>query len=61
MWDHSSGLRRADTTDGRKAEDARALPEAAAQTKEGGRLNGERVNIERERDGKTAEWMSANG
>ncbi|MFN1150276.1 hypothetical protein [Serratia liquefaciens] len=52
--DNSSGLRRDDTTDGRKAEDAGAQPEAAAQTREEGGLNGERVNIERVSNGKNA-------
>ncbi|WP_186370014.1 hypothetical protein [Yersinia bercovieri] len=61
LWDNNTGLRRADTTDGRKVEDAGALPEAAAQAKERSGLDGQRVNIERAGNGKNTEWMSANG
>nr|QFX77897.1 hypothetical protein [Klebsiella quasipneumoniae] len=46
---------RADTTARRKAEDAGATPEAAAQIKHGASLDGFRAKPERENDGKNSE------
>nr|WP_216089274.1 hypothetical protein [Klebsiella pneumoniae] len=46
---------RADTTARRKAEDARATPEAAAQIKHEAGLDGFRAKPERENDGKNGE------
>ncbi|EJS3013004.1 hypothetical protein NW381_004545 [Salmonella enterica] len=47
-------LRRADTTAGRKVENAGAVPQAAAQRKSPRWLDGLTAKIETENDGKTA-------
>ncbi len=53
--DCGTGLCRADTSARRKAEDAGATPEAAAQIKREAGLDGFRAKPERENDGKNGE------
>ena len=53
--DCGTGLCRADTSARRKAEDAGATPEAAAQIKRDAGLDGFRAKPERENDGKNGE------
>lgn len=53
--DCGTGLCRADTSARRKAEDAGATPEAAAQIKHEAGLDGFRAKPERENDGKNGE------
>lgn len=53
--DCGTGLCRADTSARRKAEDAGATPEAAAQIKREADLDGFRAKPERENDGKNGE------
>jgi len=54
--DCGTGLCRADTSARRKAEDAGATPEAAAQIKREAGLDGFRAKPERENDGKNGEY-----
>ncbi|AJB79568.1 hypothetical protein DNK69_27840 [Klebsiella pneumoniae] len=48
---------RADTTARRKAEDARATPEAAAQIKHEAGLDGFRANLSEKTTGRTASFL----
>ena len=58
--DCGTGLCRADTSARRKAEDAGATPEAAAQIKHEAGLDGFRAKPERENDGKNGEHHKKN-
>ncbi len=58
--DCGTGLCRADTSARRKAEDAGATPEAAAQIKREAGLDGFRAKPERENDGKNGEYHKKN-
>ncbi len=58
--DCGTGLCRADTSARRKAEDAGATPEAAAQIKREAGLDGFRAKPERENDGKNGEHHKKN-